>query len=118
MDQELDHSMEEFDGDLQNTENATYVLRLYVAGNSPRSTASIYSIHQFCEEHLKGHYRLEVIDIYKEPDLLRKEQIIAAPTLIKYLPLPLRKLIGDLTKSEKIMVGLDIIPVGEDNQIS
>jgi circadian clock protein KaiB len=96
------------------TESGTkqYVLRLYVAGNTPRSQSAIENIHKICEEHLKGRYQLEVIDIYQQPSLARGEQIIAAPTLVKYLPLPLRKMIGDLSKEERILVGLDLIALG------
>jgi circadian clock protein KaiB len=92
--------------------NERYVLRLYVAGNTPRSQSAIENIHKICEEHLKGRYQLEVIDIYQQPSLARGEQIIAAPTLVKYLPLPLRKMIGDLSKEERILVGLDLVTLG------
>jgi len=85
-----------------------YVLRLYVAGLTPRSTASIQSVKQLCEDFLKGRYDLEVIDIYREPMLVKDEQIIAAPTLIKKLPLPLRRLIGDMADEKKVLVGLDL----------
>ena len=85
-----------------------YMLRLYVAGLTPRSTASIQSVKQLCEEFLKGRYDLEVIDIYREPLLAKGEQIIAAPTLIKKLPFPLRRLIGDMTNKEKVLLGLDL----------
>jgi circadian clock protein KaiB len=85
-----------------------YVLRLYVAGLTPRSTASIQSVKQLCEDFLKGRYDLEVIDIYREPMLVKGEQIIAAPTLIKKLPLPLRRLIGDMSDKSKVLIGLDL----------
>ena len=85
-----------------------YVLRLYVAGLTPRSTASIQSVKQLCEDFLKGRYDLEVIDIYREPMLVKDEQIIAAPTLIKKLPLPLRRLIGDMADKNKVLIGLDL----------
>jgi circadian clock protein KaiB len=94
-----------------NEKNGKYILRLFVAGNSPRSKAAVENIHQVCEERLKGHYQLEVIDIYQQPELARKQQIIAAPTLIKSLPLPLRKMIGDLSKEERVLVGLDLVPL-------
>jgi circadian clock protein KaiB len=87
-----------------------YVLRLYVAGINPRSSAAIKSITEICEEHLKGHYELEIIDIYQQPTLAKGEQIIAAPTLIKKLPEPLRRFIGDLADKERILVGLDLRP--------
>jgi circadian clock protein KaiB len=92
-----------------------YVLRLYVSGITPRSRAAIQNIKKICEENLEGRYDLEVIDIYQQPDLIRKEQILAAPTLIKKLPLPLRKIIGDMSNTERILIGLDLT-VKEDQQ--
>lgn len=86
----------------------TYVLRLYVTGLTPRSQRAIKNIKKICEEHLPGLYDLEVIDIYKHPALAQGEQIIAAPTLIKKLPLPLRSFIGDLSNTERILFGLDL----------
>lgn len=87
-----------------------YVLRLYVAGINPRSSAAIRSITEICEEHLKGHYELQIIDIYQKPTLAAGEQIIAAPTLIKKLPEPLRRFIGNLADKDRILVGLDLRP--------
>ena len=87
-----------------------YVLRLYVAGINPRSSAAIRSITEICEEHLQGHYELEIVDIYQQPTLAKGEQIIAAPTLIKKLPVPLRRFIGNLADKERILVGLDLRP--------
>jgi circadian clock protein KaiB len=88
----------------------TYVLRLYVTGSTPRSARSILNVRTLCEERLAGRYKLEVIDIYQQPELAREEQIIAAPTLIKKLPAPLRKLIGDLSDRDRVLVGLDLKP--------
>ena len=85
-----------------------YDLRLYVAGMTPRSTRAIANIKAICEEHLKGFYALRVIDLYQQPQLAQGEQIIAAPTLIKKLPLPLRRIIGDMSKTERVLVGLDL----------
>jgi circadian clock protein KaiB len=85
-----------------------YELRLFVTGVTPRSTLAIANIKAICEEHLKGRYALEVVDIYQQPELAKTEQIIAAPTLIKKLPLPLRKFIGDLSNKERILIGLDL----------
>ena len=85
-----------------------YCLRLYVTGTTPKSNRAITNIKRICEEHLKGRYTLEVVDIYQQPVLAKSEQIIAAPTLIKRLPLPLRKFIGDMTDSDRILVGLDL----------
>jgi len=87
-----------------------YVLRLYVAGVTPRSQEAIRKVKALCEEHLAGRYDLEVIDIYQQPTLAKDEQIIAAPTLIKKLPPPLRKIIGSMASLEKVLVGLDLRP--------
>lgn len=87
-----------------------YILKLYVAGITPRSTKAILNIKQICREHLEGRYELEIIDIYQQPILARGEQIVAIPTLIKKLPPPLRKFIGDMSNTEKILVGFDLIP--------
>ena len=88
-----------------------YVLRLYVTGMTPRSTRAVENVRAICEEHLQGRYDLEVIDIYQQPILAKGDQIIAAPTLIKKLPLPLRRVIGDLSSTERVLLGLDIRPV-------
>jgi len=101
---------EEFEKAIAEPHPESYTLRLYVAGMTPQSTRAIANIKQICEEHLKGHYTLEVIDIYQQPVLAAGEQIIAAPTLIKKLPLPLRRLIGDLSSTERVLVGLDLRP--------
>ena len=87
-----------------------YVLRLYVTGMTPRSTRAVENVRLICEEHLKGRYDLEVIDIYQQPILAKGEQILAAPTLIKKLPLPLRRVIGDLSNTERVLLGLDLRP--------
>lgn len=87
-----------------------YVLRLYVSGATPRSVTAIENIKGICETHLKGRYDLQVIDIYQQPELARSAEIIAAPTLIKQLPLPLRKVLGNLSETERVLVGLDLIP--------
>jgi circadian clock protein KaiB len=91
----------------------TYVLRLYVAGMTPRSEAAIRSVTEICREHLEGRYELEVIDLYQQPVLAKGEQIIAAPTLVRKLPLPLRKFIGSMAETDKILVGLDLRPKAE-----
>jgi circadian clock protein KaiB len=91
-------------------EREKYTLRLYVTGMTPKSTRAIVNVRKLCEENLAGRYDLEVIDIYQQPKLAKGEQIIAAPTLIKKLPLPLRKLIGDMSDREKFLVGLDLKP--------
>lgn len=88
--------------------SARYLLRLYVTGITPRSTRAIANIKSICEEHLKGNYDLEVVDLYRQPVLAAGDQIVAVPTLIKKLPPPLRRLIGDLSDREKVLIGLDI----------
>jgi circadian clock protein KaiB len=88
-----------------------YILRLYVTGLTLNSRKAILNIKKICEEHLQGRYDLEVIDIYQQPTLAKGEQILAAPTLIKKLPLPLRRFIGDMSNTERILVGLDLRPV-------
>lgn len=85
-----------------------YLLRLYVAGQTPNSLRAIANIQVICEENLKGRYALEVIDLYQQPKLAQGEQIIALPTLIRKLPEPLRRIIGDLSDTERVLVGLDI----------
>jgi circadian clock protein KaiB len=89
-----------------------YVLRLYIAGTTSKSARAVANIKEICEGSLKDRYDLEVIDIYQQPVLLKGEQIIAAPTLVKQLPLPLRKFIGDMSDTERILVGLDLRPKG------
>ncbi len=85
-----------------------HVLRLYVAGMTPRSEQAIRNVMAICEKYVPGRYDLQVIDIYQQPTLAKGEQIIAAPTLVKKLPLPLRKLIGSMAEEEKVLVGLDL----------
>ena len=84
-----------------------YVLRLYITGTTPRSANAIANVRKICEEHLDGRYELEVIDISQRPELAEGEQIIAAPTLIKKLPLPLRRFFGDMSNTRSILIGLD-----------
>ena len=101
---------ERFEKALHSGEKPTYILRLYVAGVTPRSAHAIRNIKKLCEQHLEGRYDLQVIDVYQHPRLAEGEQIIAAPTLIKKLPLPLRRFIGDMSDTEKMLVGLDLRP--------
>jgi circadian clock protein KaiB len=88
--------------------NDYYVLRLYITGTTLQSTRAILNIRKICEEHLHGRYELEVVDISQHPTLAIGEQIVAAPTLIKKLPLPLRRFIGDMSQTERILLGLDL----------
>ena len=87
-----------------------YVLRLYVSGQTPRSIIAIENMRKICAEYLSDRYTLDVIDIYKNPEACREQQIVAAPTLIKALPHPLRRIIGDLSNTQKVLVGLDLRP--------
>jgi len=89
---------------------AKYLLRLYVTGTTGKSVRAIQNVRRICEEHLKGLYDLEVVDIYKNLRLAKGDQIIAAPTLIKRLPEPLRRLIGDMSDEQRVLLGLDLRP--------
>jgi len=93
-------------------DKAHYVLRLYVTGTTRLSRLAIVNIRTICEEHLQGRYELEIVDISVHRTLVEGEQIIAAPTLIKQLPLPLRRFIGDMSQTERILLGLDLTPAG------
>jgi circadian clock protein KaiB len=86
-----------------------YILRLYITGATSRSVLAVTNLKKICEEYLEGRYELEVIDLYQKPRLAKDEQIIAAPTLIKRLPLPFRRIIGDMSNKEKVLIGLDLI---------
>jgi circadian clock protein KaiB len=97
-----------FEKSLLEAKEERYVLRLYVTGMTPRSTEALATIKAVCQQHLQGRYDLEVIDIYQHPALAKDEQIIAVPTLVKKLPLPLRRLIGNLSDEERVLMGLDL----------
>lgn len=86
----------------------TWNLRLYVAGTTPKSLAAIANLRKFCEEHLPGRYTIEVVDLLENPKLARKDQIVAIPTLVRKLPTPMRKIIGDLSDRQKVLVGFDL----------
>lgn len=90
---------------------ALYELRLYVAGQTPKSLAAFTNLKRICESHLAGQYRIEVIDLLKTPQLAAGDQILAIPTLVRKLPEPIRKIIGDLSNEERVLVGLDVQPV-------
>jgi len=100
----------DFEQALRNLGTDHYVLRLYVTGSTPQSAQAIMTLKKLCEERLQGKYELEIIDLYQQPGLAKSEQILAAPTLIKELPLPLRRLIGNLSDLQRVLVGLDIQP--------
>ena len=90
-------------------ESRHYRLRLFVSGSTPRSTRAIQNIRAICEEKLQGRYDLEVIDIYQHPELVKPEEIVVTPTLVKKLPVPVRRIIGDLSDQERVLVGLDLV---------
>jgi circadian clock protein KaiB len=98
----------EFEAVLSKPAAGRYVLRLYVVGMTPKSTRAITNIKAICEEYLRGRYDLEVIDVYQQPRLAHGEQILAVPALVKKLPLPLRTLVGDLSNTERVLLGLDL----------
>jgi circadian clock protein KaiB len=85
-------------------------LRLYVAGNTPNSIAAFGNLQQICEKHMGGRYRIEIIDLFENPQLAKGDQIIAIPTLVRRLPTPIKKIIGDLSNAERVLVGLDLKP--------
>jgi circadian clock protein KaiB len=101
-------STEAFERSQVRPQEERYVLRLYITGITPQSVRAIDNVKKICEEHLQGRYELDVVDLYQQPKLAKGEQIIAAPTLIKKLPLPLRRIIGDMSKTERVLVGLDL----------
>jgi circadian clock protein KaiB len=88
-------------------------LRLYVAGQTPKSIVAFANLKKLCEQHLAGKYRIEVIDLVENPQLARGDQILAIPTLVRKLPEPVRKIIGDLSNTERVLVGLDLVPISK-----
>lgn len=92
-------------------DTAEFNLRLYVAGQTPKSLAAIANLQKICEENLAGRYKIEVIDLVVSPQLAAGDQIVAIPTLVRRLPPPLKRMIGDLSNSEKVIVGLDLRPI-------
>jgi circadian clock protein KaiB len=99
---------EEFDLTTSEMNKSKYILRLYITGTTSRSVEALTNLKKICEDYLQGRYILEVIDLYQKPFLAKDEQIIAAPTLIKKLPLPFRRIIGDMSNVEKVLLGLDL----------
>lgn len=90
--------------------SAVWLLRLYVAGQTPRSLTAFANLKRLCEEHMAGRYQIEVIDLLKNPQLAAGDEIVAIPTLVRRLPSPVRKIIGDLSNAERVLVGLDLRP--------
>jgi circadian clock protein KaiB len=89
----------------------TYVLRLYVAGQTPKSMTALANLKKICEEYLEGRYQIQVVDLSKNPQLASGDQILAIPTLVRRLPVPIRKIIGDLSNTERVLIGLDLVPL-------
>lgn len=89
----------------------TWELKLYVAGKTPKSVTALRNLKRYCEEHLEGRYKIEVIDLLEKPQLAEGDQIFAVPTLVRKVPVPIRKIIGDLSNEEKVLVGLNIVPL-------
>lgn len=87
-----------------------YNLRLYIAGQTPKSIAALANLRRICDEHMQGQYEVEVIDLMENPQLAQKDQIVAIPTLVRQLPEPLKRIIGDLSNTERVLVGLDLQP--------
>jgi circadian clock protein KaiB len=98
-------------GEPANDPNDRYKLRLFVTGSTPRSARAIANMRRICEENLHGRYDLEVVDVYENPEATRELQIVATPTLVKLLPEPLRRIIGDLSDQERVLAGLNLTPV-------
>jgi circadian clock protein KaiB len=95
-------------GEPRDVERQVWELRLYVAGQTPKSLRAFANLKQICEEHLAGKYRIEVVDLLKNPQLAKGDQILAIPTLVRKLPEPVRKIIGDLSDTDRVLVGLDL----------
>ena len=103
---------------MSGTPSNQWELRLYVAGQSPKSAAAVINLKKLCETHLAGKYRIEVIDLLRNPQLSVDDQIVAVPTLVRKLPIPMRKIIGDLSNSERTLVGLQLRPTPTDTRPS
>ena len=95
---------------MKNGARKTWRLRLYVAGQTPKSITALANLKRLCESHLAGRYRVEVVDLVKQPHLARRDDIVVIPTLVRTLPPPIRKIIGDLSNVERVLVGLDVLP--------
>jgi circadian clock protein KaiB len=108
LDPETQITLKEFESLVEKLATPGYVFRLFVSGATPRSTAAIANVRRICEQYLSGRYELEVVDIYQQPEETRKAQIVAAPTLIKELPFPAQRFVGDMSNSERILVGLNL----------
>lgn len=110
----LKSSTDAFEAASKRAGNERYELRLYIAGTTAASSRSVENLRAICEQHLKGRYELMVVDVFQQPTLAKDEQIIAVPTLIKKLPAPLRRIVGDLSNEQRVLVGLDLKPKPHD----
>jgi circadian clock protein KaiB len=99
---------------MKNGARKTWRLRLYVAGQTPKSITALANLKRLCEEHLAGRYHIEVIDLVRQPHLARRDDIVVVPTLVRQLPPPIRKIIGDLSNVERVLVGLDVLPLVDE----
>jgi circadian clock protein KaiB len=99
---------------MKNGARRTWRLRLYVAGQTPKSITALANLKRLCEDHLAGRYHIEVIDLHTKPHLARRDDIVVVPTLVRQLPPPIRKIIGDLSNKERVLVGLDVVPGTDD----
>ncbi len=106
----LAKSAQAFERSLAKASLQKYVLRLYISGMTPAATRAISNLRSICEQYLSGRYELQIVDVYQQPVLARDEQILAAPTLVKKLPLPLRRIIGDMSNKDRVLLGLDLRP--------
>ncbi len=106
----MENDAEKFEAALEKAKGEMYVLRLYVSGGTPQSLRAITRIKKICEDHLKGCYQLEVVDVYKDPGLSEHDDVIAAPTLIRQSPAPVRRLVGDMSDTERVLHRLDLPP--------
>ncbi|WP_445246032.1 circadian clock KaiB family protein [Microcoleus sp. OTE_8_concoct_300] len=107
-----------FEQSLSQSQEEYYILRLYISGTTLQSVTALQNIKKICEEHLQGRYELEVIDIYQQTEAIISDNIVAVPTLIKKLPMPLQKMIGNLSNTEKVLLGLNLVRkkiIGEEN---
>jgi circadian clock protein KaiB len=95
---------------MKNGARRTWRLRLYVAGQTPKSIAALANLKRLCEDHLAGRYRIEIVDLLKQPQRARRDEIVVIPTLVRQLPAPIRKIIGDLSNQQKVLVALDVLP--------
>jgi len=95
---------------MKNGARRTWHLRLYVAGQTPKSIAALANLKRLCEEHLAGRYRIEIVDLQKQPRLARRDEIVVIPTLVRKLPAPIRKIIGDLSNEERVLLALGVLP--------